>query len=350
MKKTLIATAVSTALMAPIAVQAEPEVTVYGRIHQGIWHSKTDGSDATTDFGSGGSRFGIKASSDLGNGLTASAQYEFTTHPDSSGATVKNAYDGTNSNLGVSSTRVGTVGISGSFGSVTIGNQWGAYYNNVPYLDPTHESIGVVYYQKRGSVGTVYRTAKTVKYSNTFGPVSIELDARPVDTDPNNEYRDGYAAGATFNLNDNISFSGAYDKGNNAELAGFQGKLSLGNYWTAIAWHSADMEAVPAVAAVPATPGNLGKAAVTAKSAADVEVTQFWVGGSFGNTKAMLGMGEADMDMGKNTPGNEPGGISLGIYHDLGGGLTLMYEGGKLKNDGMGADVTDHWFGVKFDF
>ena len=75
MNKTLIAAAVSTALMAPVAAQAD--VTLYGRIHNGIAFVDTDGADSTTDLNSGGSRFGIKASSDLGNGLTASAHYEF---------------------------------------------------------------------------------------------------------------------------------------------------------------------------------------------------------------------------------------------------------------------------------
>ena len=74
MNKTLIAAAVSAALMAPVAAQAD--ATIYGRIHNGIAIADSDGPDgSTTDLNNGGSRFGIKASSDLGNGLTASAHY-----------------------------------------------------------------------------------------------------------------------------------------------------------------------------------------------------------------------------------------------------------------------------------
>ena len=317
MKKTIIATAVSAALMAPVAAQAEADVTVYGRIHHGIWLNSTDGSDSATDFSSGGSRFGIKASSDLGNDMTASARYEFGTNSDSS-----------EDDSGVASTRIGTVGISGAFGSITLGNQWGAYYNNAVYLNPTYEGIGEVYWQKRKDVGSQYRTAKTIKYSNSFGPVSYEVDARPVDTDADGDYRDGFAVGATFAINDAISVSGAIDDGNNERLTALQGKISLGNYWAAIARHSQNPD------------GN----------GAEPNLTQFWVGGSFGNTSAMIGAGSADMDGDGDAPGNDPSGTTLAIYHDVGGGLTLMYEGGTLDNDGKGADSTDHWLGVMYNF
>ena len=80
MNKTLIAAAVSAALMAPVAAQAD--VTVYGRIHNGIAISS---AGSTTDLNGAGGRFGFKASSDLGNGLTASAQYEFSTSTDKPG-------------------------------------------------------------------------------------------------------------------------------------------------------------------------------------------------------------------------------------------------------------------------
>ena len=85
MNKTLIAAAVSAALMAPVAAQAEEDeksVTLYGRIHQGIQLISSEGGESTTDFIGIGSRFGIKASSDLGNGMTASAHYEFGTTSD----------------------------------------------------------------------------------------------------------------------------------------------------------------------------------------------------------------------------------------------------------------------------
>ena len=104
MNKTLIAAAVSAALMAPVAAQAD--VTVYGRVHQGIQIVNPAMGDSTTDFVGIGSRFGIKASSDLGNGLSASARYEFGVISDQ---------DKNKDKVSIDKTRIATVGLSGPF-------------------------------------------------------------------------------------------------------------------------------------------------------------------------------------------------------------------------------------------
>ena len=310
MNKTLIAAAVSVALMAPVAAQAEEDeksVTVYGRIHNGIAINDTDGADSKTDLNGAGGRFGIKASSDLGNGLTVSAHYEFGTITDKNG-------------VGVDKTRVGTVGLSGGFGSIKLGNQWGAYYNNVWRLDPTYTSPGILYYDNSGPT----RTANTIAYSNSFGPVSIQLDSRIDDSDG---IRDGYAAGATIAVNDMISIAGAIDDGNDERLTALQAVVSFGDYYVALARHSVN-------------PDGEG---------ADPSLNQVWVGGSMGNTSASLGLGRGNNDTG-DMAGNDPSGVTLVVYHDMGGGLTLMYEGGTLDNDGAGGDYTKHWLGMMYNF
>ena len=265
-------------------------------------------SGSTTDLNGAGGRFGFKASSDLGNGLTASAQYEFSTSTDKPGT-------------GVASTRVATVGVSGGFGSVKLGNQWGAYYNNVWRLDPTYTSPGILYYDHNGPL----RTANTVSYSNSFGPVSVQLDSRINDTDAGN--RDGFAAGATVAVNDMISVSGAIDESRDTRLTALQGVVSFGDYYVALARHSVN-------------PDGAG---------ADPSLNQVWVGGSMGNTSASLGMGRGDND-GGDVAGNDPSGVTLVVYHDMGGGLTLMYEGGTRDNDGAGGDSTNHWLGMMLNF
>ncbi len=349
MKKTLIASAVSAALMAPVAAQAEdmagPEVSVYGRIHQGIKIENPDTGDRTTDFVGIGSRFGIKASSDLGNGMTASAQYEFATNSDKG-------------DDGVTATRVAKVGVSGAFGSVDLGNQWGAYYNLVGvHMDPTFWVGGSTYYL--GADPGIYgpmRTANTIQYSNSFGPVSIAVDVRTDDTKSANkvtpvEGGDGYAAAASFAVNDNITFAAGVDNDDMRDIVGGGVKVSLGNYWASIATHRADIEAVTAVNAVPNTPGVLGMAAVPAKAAYKPSATQFWAGGSFGNTSVMVGAGKADMDMANSSaPGNKPSDITWAVYHDMGGGLGLLYEGISMDSDNTGNDKTVHLFGVRLDF
>ena len=355
MKKTLIATAVSAALMAPVAAQAD--VTVYGRIHQGIKFVNPEKGKSTTDFVGIGSRFGIKASSDLGNGMTASAQYEFATSTDAPGS-------------GVASTRVAKVGVSGSFGSIDLGNQWSAWYNMVGvHVDPTF-SVGGLYH-----IGP-FRTANTIKYSNSFGPVSFELDARIDDagTDANatavkraalnkavkdavvfdslgdeskdfvnsllldkakedKNAGDAYALAVNIAVNDNISVAAGIDDTDARTLTGAAVKVSLGSYWASIAHQSNDKDT---------------KKGMKDK---DPSTTSFWVGGSFGNTSAMLGTGRRDNDTGDKTVGNDPSDITLAVYHDLGGGLKLLYEGNKNDVDGAaGGDTTTHLFGVRLDF
>ena len=218
MNKTLIAAAVSAALMAPVAAQAE--ATVYGRVHQGIAFVNNDEADSTTDFINVGSRFGIKGSSDLGNGLTASAHYEFTTDSDTKG-------------VGVSNTRIATVGISGAFGSVNLGNQWSAWYNQLGvHVDPTF------YVGGSHHIGP-FRTPNTISYSNSFGPVSIQADTR---IDSGGDGGDGNAVGASIAINDNIKIAAAIDDSDARSLTGLAAQVSMGNYWASIAQQSMDPE------------------------------------------------------------------------------------------------------------
>jgi predicted porin len=317
MNKTLIAAAVSAALMAPVAAQAD--VTLYGRVHQGIQIVNPAMGDSTTDFVGIGSRFGIKASSDLGNGLSASARYEFGVISDQ---------DKNDDNVSIDKTRIATVGLSGPFGSVNLGNQWGAYYNIAGvYMDPTF-NVGWRLYSS--VVGGPYRSANTIKYSNSFGPVSIELDSRIDDSDDG----DGFAVGANFALTDNLSIAIATDDDNTSTVTGAHIKASFGNYWASIASQKNDKN----------------------NSDADPSSTHIWVGGSFGeNTSVFLGSGSADR--GGSGPGNDPSEIILGIYHSLGGGLGLLYEGISYDADdypggdsGTTTDWSSHLFGIRLDF
>ena len=340
MNKTLIAAAVSTALMAPVAAQAD--ATLYGRIHQGIQLTSSEGGESTTDFIGIGSRFGIKASSDLGNGMTASAHYEFGTTSDRNnhGSNAVSNADPVDGSLwsadssGITN-RIATVGLSGAFGSINLGNQWSAWYNKVGvHVDPTFWVGGSHH------IGP-FRTANTIKYSNSFGPVSFEVDARLDDTDAKgkldpddplaqipdgkgDEGGDGFALAASIAVSDNITLAAGIDNTTDgADLSGAAIQVSLGNYWASIAQQSSKPDG----------------------GGAEPSVTQLWAGGSFGDTAVMLGTGRADDDAGGN-----PSDVTLGVYHDMGGGFKLLYEGNKEDSDGAGSDKTIHLFGVRLDF
>ncbi len=76
MNKKLIAVAVASTVVAPVAYA---DISMYGRISNGIVF---DDQNDTQNMNTLGSRFGIKGSADIGNGLSALAHYEFSTTTD----------------------------------------------------------------------------------------------------------------------------------------------------------------------------------------------------------------------------------------------------------------------------
>ena len=101
------------------------------------------------------SRFGVKYSQEMGNGLTAHGKYEFSTTTDKEGA-------------GINDTRVATVGLSGAFGRIDVGNQWSAYFDTFGTLVSPTYTLGYYLYSSVG--GGPFRASNTIKYSNSFGP------------------------------------------------------------------------------------------------------------------------------------------------------------------------------------
>lgn len=121
MKKTLIALA---ALAVVSAASAQSTVTIYGVVDMGIASLKDSNSlgqvgvDSTKVGIQQGSltnsRIGFKGTEDLGGGLKANFVYELQTNPDEATQSL--------------TARVGTVGLSGGFGAVTIGRQYTPYH------------------------------------------------------------------------------------------------------------------------------------------------------------------------------------------------------------------------------
>ena len=74
---------------------------------------------------------------------------------------------------------------------------------------------------------------------------------------------------------------------------------------------------------------------------------QLFFGSSLGeNTSWLIGWGE-----GEANAGPEPSQITWGLYHKLGGGLRLWYEGMTYDADAGGpGDLDRHVFGMRFDF
>ena len=347
MNKKLISVAVTGALVAPgVMAEEHTRVVAYGRISNALEYRDVDGGEAEWDMANVSSRIGFKASADLGNGLTAHGHYEFQTFTVTKGT-------------GIKDTRIGTVGLSGAWGGVDVGNQWSAFYNAVgDEIDPTF-SLG--YYLYSSLAGGPYRSSNTIKYANTFGPVFLELDVRPAheDADANTErqlggeggkdFLDGYGTGLRWAVTDALTLAAAYDlqeegtstpnvNTGNTTRYGVSGRWNFGVIGVVLGWHKREIE----VNGVPGT--------------ADTEHFQGRLHGTVGERGSwMLGYGQ--VEYGGNDPDTtKPTAINMSYYHNVGGGYRLFYEGVFLDADLPGgapppfSDLSQHLFGMRFDF
>jgi len=337
MKKSLVAAAVSAAVMIPVGAQAE--TTVYARINNALVFKDT--GDSTTSMETVGSRFGIKGSSDLGNGLVAHGQYEFATTTEKE----KDAVD---------DIRVATAGVSGGFGRFDVGNQWSAWYNSTGVdMDPTW-TVGPI------SGATPYRGSNTIKYSNSVGPLSLEADLRLNDgkdkADNAEGLRgDGGGVGVRIDATHNLTLAAAFDVddqtnemtettiGNDHSRAGVSAKLSLGQFWGTLAWSSHEAEDM------------------AGKTQADKEFVAAYVGASFTDQiSGLVGYAQADVDTLKGDAvmeghGKEPNRVIAGLYYNMGGGLRFWYEGYSEDHDmdkkpGTTTETVEHYVGIRYDF
>ena len=141
-KKTAIAVAVASAVSVPMAAQADGHgPTVYGFVNIGLANVSIDGAGGSFGndgvgsnifFGAGdgsthqndnaNTRFGFKGSKDLGNGLSAGYKIEIGT------GTTSGNRGGPVEDAAPWDKRIAQVSFSGSFGTVTLGNQWGILY------------------------------------------------------------------------------------------------------------------------------------------------------------------------------------------------------------------------------
>ena len=128
MKKTLVVAAVSASFA--VAAHAQSSVTLYGVIDAGITYTSNVGGHANWQQTSGGidqSRFGLRGSEDLGNGLKAIFNLE-------SGFNLNN---GRYANNGSEFNRQSYVGLSSNYGTVTLGRQYDAEQDYLAPLSAT---------------------------------------------------------------------------------------------------------------------------------------------------------------------------------------------------------------------
>ena len=212
MNKKLLAAAITAALAAPMAAQAD--VSVYGRASLSYDHVDSSGTTTTTiGDDRGNTRLGVRWSEDLGDGMKALGEFEFAPVDASSANTPKgqNFYQ-----------RQTWAGIKGGFGQIEIGT----------ILQPYKYSGGVGYdafvgtiAEARGNDGGMLSShfgqggymGNAIAYRNKFGAVSFAIAYSP------DEGGDGLYQGSKGDMNASLKFgfSGgevgvAYSKNDNA--------------------------------------------------------------------------------------------------------------------------------------
>ena len=293
MNKKLIALAVAGVVSAPAAYA---DITAYGRINNAI-----DFSDGDTDISGISSRFGFKGSGDIGNGLTAFGRYEFGTNTD------KELGITSDGDLHLADVRLAFVGLSGGFGSVSIGNQWSAFFNSVgTIVSPTFTLGG------SNLSNTPFRASNTIKYANSFGPVSLEVDLRLNDSDEDSDVAEGlngngYGIGLTINPTDFFTLALAIDSeedidedGNDlddTDRAGIAATFSFGGFGINIGYQNDET-------------GD-----------AETDTSTLYLSYGIGKSKILVGFGTTDDGDGEDNDAN-----FIGLYHNLGGGLRLWLE------------------------
>jgi len=158
----------------PFATHAQTNVTLYGVISTAVrYTSNIDGEHGSlsqlVSSGIGGSRWGLKGSEDLGNGNQTIFVLEngFGTND---GKTAYNALFG----------RQAYVGVSGAWGSLTLGRQYNALNNIGWAYNPLDQSWGNFWSDPLYTGGDVffqdYRINNSVVYSRTTGPLTLQAD------------------------------------------------------------------------------------------------------------------------------------------------------------------------------
>jgi predicted porin len=134
MNKKLLSLAIAAAMVAPAVAMAD--TTIYGRINTQLVNG-TSGDDSEWDVEDNASRFGVKGSEDLGNGMKAIFQYEWAVDSENTGdiGDTLDTHASKNADLSGAPGRLAYVGLTGGFGTVAIGRQWTPYYGSVDKTD-----------------------------------------------------------------------------------------------------------------------------------------------------------------------------------------------------------------------
>ncbi|UJS25739.1 porin [Thiothrix winogradskyi] len=169
--KNILAIAVATALIAPAAAMAE--TTLYGKLHASAGEVKDAAGTKTTAVESHSSRFGIKGSTELNDGMSATygLEYGLDIDGDNGGGAAAGGNVGTTGTTGAPlSARNTFVGLKGGFGEVRLGR-----HDTPAKLATAGLDVFADTYADMANIinADAHRVNNVVAYINKFGPVGF---------------------------------------------------------------------------------------------------------------------------------------------------------------------------------
>jgi predicted porin len=313
MKNIMIKSAIATAVVAATTVTTIADVTLYGRIN--VLALCTDAGNSATDecdLQDRSSRFGIKASSEISDGLTAFGKYEFAVNGDT-GSLSKVADP-------AGEQRLSYVGLKGGFGEVSYGTRWSPLYNHTMSPNDVNNGFGGTWSTATG-FPTDYYNSDTINYKNKFGVARIGVQVQMLSDTA--EDVDQVTVGGSFKAG-SVNIGLAYQDSTNLE--------------TKAAIHASTKFGPVAVGATYTD--------VNRDAKADSSSINMRLGYNFGGGKALnLIYGQDDFDGGAT-----PTETALEYAHTMGAGFK-WYAGFSTFDADTAADkVNKYGVGMRYDF
>lgn len=264
MKKKIIALAVAAAFTTP-ALADNANVTVYGKAFLNVEAVSNDKASKQMRVQSNASRFGVKGSEDLGEGLKGLYQFELEMDADGSGNSVKTTakdasaaditagkpaskatYTSTPTPSGLGKSRNSGVGIEGGFGKVIMGiwdTPFKVAHNKIELFDNTTSFTATkVIGRTANAMDYNSRQKNSVTYwSPTIGGAQISA---AVKADETTNYKNSVSVAGTFEM-DEFYVAAAYENRPDQSFAATSdtgirvvSKYSLGDFWLGGAYES----------------------------------------------------------------------------------------------------------------
>ncbi len=293
MKKIVFATIALAALgTTSHAIADSSKLTASVRI--GLTFVDNENVDSDLSLRNFGSRLIWTGDKDLGNGLTGIARLEFGVNPDSV----------SRGSSGIDRTRQLWAGVQGGFGSVKVGAQYAAFYDQIS------SNVDIAWW---GSCWTQFECARetnVLKYNGSSGGLSYAASISAQGNDDGNDALDQFELGVNYTL------------------SGY--KLGVGLATTADEGANDGGTLVGLLASGPVGPVNLALTLQLADqdfaNAAD-DVSHFTIAGTYGNFYAIYNQQD------NGSAGNDPFYGTLGYYTNIGSGGLMYFEAQVVDND-----------------